>query len=138
MFERVLIAVDGSAHSERALQVAGELAELAGAEARVVHVREILLFPRSGEVSDEDRVEAAEVLERAAEKLRAAGVKVTTVLRTSVNGQVCREILDEADSWHATLLVLASRGLSDIAGIVIGSTAHKLLHLSHLPILVVR
>jgi nucleotide-binding universal stress UspA family protein len=35
-------------------------------------------------------------------------------------------------------MVLASRGLSDLAGLVIGSTTHKVLHLGHFPVLVVR
>ena len=42
MFSKVLLAVDGSAHSARAAEKAGELAQLAGSEVLVFHVREML------------------------------------------------------------------------------------------------
>jgi nucleotide-binding universal stress UspA family protein len=51
---------------------------------------------------------------------------------------VASQILEEGDEWGASVMVLASRGLSDLAGLVIGSTTHKVLHLGHFPVLVVR
>lgn len=45
MFEKVLVAIDGSPHSERALSAAQQLASLWGGEVRVVHVREVALVP---------------------------------------------------------------------------------------------
>ena len=59
-------------------------------------------------------------------------------LRTALTGHVATEILDEANEWGASVIVLASRGLTDLAGLVIGSTTHKVLHLGHIPVLVVR
>jgi len=46
--------------------------------------------------------------------------------------------LDEATESQASLIVIGSRGLSDLIGMVVGSTTHKVLHLGTLPVLVVR
>jgi len=59
-----------------------------------------------------------------------------------MSGHVAREILDEAEDEaedaHASTIVMGTRGLSDLGGIVIGSTTHKVLHLGKIPVLVVR
>lgn len=138
MFDKVLVAVDGSPHAVRALDATAELVSLAGGEARVVHVREVEIHSRSGEVAEETRDESGAVLDTALTTLKDKGVTATGVVRTSVNSHVVREVLDEAEEWGATVIVLASRGLSDLAGLVIGSTTHKILHLGSLPVLVVR
>ncbi len=138
MFDKVLIAVDGSTHAGRALEAGAELVSLAGGEARVVHVRDVEVHSRSGEIADENRDEASEIVDGALATLKEHGVAATGNVRTSLNSHVVREILDEADEWGATVVVMASRGLSDLVGLVIGSTTHKILHLGHLPVLVVR
>jgi nucleotide-binding universal stress UspA family protein len=51
---------------------------------------------------------------------------------------VAVEICDEAREVGATAIVSGSRGLTDLEGFIVGSTTHKLLHLSHLAVLVVR
>lgn len=138
MFEKVLIAVDNSPHAAHALEAGRELARLAGGETRVVHVREVMVYPRSGEISNEDTEHATNVVEEAVAQLKEAGLEASGTVRVAVNGHIARQILEEADEWGATVLVLASRGLTNLAGIVIGSTTHKVLHLGHLPLLVVR
>lgn len=138
MFEKVLVAVDGSSHAEKALKAGGELARLGDGEVRVLHVREVYMFPRGGDSSEEDRQQAADLVEGAVERLRVKGVKASGATRAAINGRVAREILDEAREWGATTLVMASRGLTDLSGIVLGSTTHKVLHLTDLPVLVVR
>jgi nucleotide-binding universal stress UspA family protein len=138
MFDKVLIAIDGSPHAAHALEAARELVSLSGGEARVVHVREVTVYTRTGALPDENRDEADKILSDALDTLKAAGVTATGTVRTQLNGPVVKEILDEADEWGASVIVVASRGLSDLAGLVIGSTTHKLLHLGRLPVIVVR
>ena len=59
-------------------------------------------------------------------------------MRNTIYGQAGREIVDAARAHDAGVIVMGSRGRSDLAGLVLGSTAHKVIHLSDLPVLVVR
>jgi nucleotide-binding universal stress UspA family protein len=57
---------------------------------------------------------------------------------TAMYGNATREILQLANEISADIIVMGSRGLSDFAGLVMGSVAHKVLHLARCPVLVVR
>lgn len=138
MFERILVATDGSAHSRRALAAAAELASRPGVDVRVVHVREFGFSGRAGEDEPEEATEAHRLLGEALEQLTASGVTPTSALRGARVGHVAREILKEADASAATVIVMGSRGHSDLEGLVLGSTTHKVLHLGGLPVVVVR
>lgn len=137
MFEKILVGVDGSAHSAAALNAARELASLSGGEVRVLNVREVSLS-RAGVMAAETPAEASEVVEEAVQKLTSDGVIATGAVRASVAGHVAAEILVEAKEFGATVIVLATRGLSDLAGLMVGSTTHKVLHLGRIPVLVVK
>jgi nucleotide-binding universal stress UspA family protein len=54
------------------------------------------------------------------------------------NGYAAREIVNDAIEVDADVIVMGSRGRGDIAGLLLGSTAHKVIHLSDRPVLVVR
>ena len=138
MFEKVLVAIDGSPQAEHALSAAQQLASVSGGEVRVVHVREVAFVGRAGAIPTEERAEAEKLVDSAVAELTKAGLKVTGALRGGRTGHVAAELLEEANEWGASVMVLASRGLSDLAGLVIGSTTHKVLHLGQLPVLVVR
>jgi nucleotide-binding universal stress UspA family protein len=49
-----------------------------------------------------------------------------------------RAILEHARDLDATLIVLGSRGLGALGGLLLGSVAHKIVQLSSCPVLVVR
>jgi nucleotide-binding universal stress UspA family protein len=139
VFERILVAVDGSAHSRRALGAAAELAGRPGAEVRVVHVREFGFSGRAGEDEPEAAALAHRLLEEAVQVLAGDGVTATSALRGARVGHVARGIFEEAEASRATVIVMGSRGHSDLEGLTLGSTAHKVLHLcATLPVLVVR
>jgi len=55
-----------------------------------------------------------------------------------VFGQAASEIVDLAKQHDVGIIVMGSRGRSDLAGLVLGSTAHKVIHLTDRPVLVVR
>jgi nucleotide-binding universal stress UspA family protein len=138
VFEIVLLATDASAEAERALAAARELAKVAGSEVRVLHVREAGSgFGRGAPLWGESPAEAVAIVEEAVAALQAEGVKASGAVRGSLSGLVAREILEEADEVHASLVMMGTRGLSDLAGLVVGSTTHKVLHLGNIPVLVV-
>ena len=47
-------------------------------------------------------------------------------------------IVDDAIEHDADVIVMGSRGRSDLAGFILGSTAHKVIHLTDRPVLIVR
>ena len=138
MYERLLVAVDHSDSSERVLAAAKDLATLSKGEVWVIHLREREVMPRTGLVPTESDDEAMAGVTAAVETLTAAGVKAHGVVDDTVFGHAARYIADAAREHDAGVIVMGSRGRSDLAGIVLGSTAHKVIHLSDRPVLVVR
>jgi len=138
MYEKVLVAIDRSENSNRALAAARELASLSDGEVRVLHLREPEVIPRMGLVADESPEEAHLWLESAVDELRNAGVKATGEVRNTIAGQAAREIVADAILHGAGVIVMGSRGRSDLTGLFLGSTAHKVIHLTDRPVLVVR
>jgi len=55
-----------------------------------------------------------------------------------VFGYAAREIVQDAKELDVDVIVMGSRGRGDLAGLVLGSTAHKVIHLTDRPVLVVR
>ena len=138
MFEHILTALDGSPHDTRTLAATKELAKLAGSQVRVVHVREGHFIGRAGFVPSEEPDDAVQVVDRAVADLVDAGVKATGTVRASISGLVVAEILAEAEECGASVIVMGTRGVNDLTGLLVGSTAHKVLHLGRLPVLVTR
>jgi nucleotide-binding universal stress UspA family protein len=139
MYDRLLLAVDHSDVAERAVNAAQEIASLSTGEVWVLHVQEKEVIGRGGGVvAIESSAEALSVAENAAQELDDAGIKAHYEVRSTIHGQAAREIVAAARAHDAGVIVMGSRGRSDLAGLVLGSTAHKVIHLSDRPVLVVR
>jgi nucleotide-binding universal stress UspA family protein len=138
MFDHILVALDGSGPSKKALETATSLARLTGGTVRVLHVREHGFAGRAGEVEFEGREEAHAIVDTAVAGLTAEGIEASGAVRGSLHGHVAREIVEEATQSGANLIVMSSRGHGELAELVLGSTTHKVLHLGTLPVLVVR
>jgi nucleotide-binding universal stress UspA family protein len=138
MYERILVAIDDSAVSERVLAAAGELAGLSKAKVWVLHLRERELSRLGGVESDESDSDATAAVNAAVKTLTEMGVDAQGELRGAVYGHAAREIVEDAKRHDVKVIVMGSRGRSDLAGLVLGSTAHKVIHLADRPVLVVR
>jgi nucleotide-binding universal stress UspA family protein len=138
MYERLLVAIDHSGSSERVLEAAKDLAVLSKGEIWVMHLREREVLPRTGLVPIESDDEATAGVEAAVEMLNKTGVKAYGQVDDAVFGHAARYIVEAADEHDAGVIVMGSRGRSDLAGLALGSTAHKVIHLSSRPVLVVR
>jgi nucleotide-binding universal stress UspA family protein len=142
MFERVLLAVDASDCSRRAVTTAAELAGKVGAEVIVLHVFEVAPVPLGVGVEPmvimpEAKDVAHELVAEAVAELRRAGVTARGEV-SDTRATTARQIVDGARSSGADLVVMGSRGPSDLGGLLLGSTAHKVIHLAECPVLVVR
>jgi nucleotide-binding universal stress UspA family protein len=137
MFERIVLAVDGSEPAQRALPVAADIASKYGSEVIAVHVLEQQLG-RGGPIAFETTEEATRVADDAARTLKDVGVSARAEARAALAGRAAQEIMDVAASEDAGLIVMGSRGMSDWQGLLIGSVAHKVVHLSSVPVLIIR
>jgi nucleotide-binding universal stress UspA family protein len=137
MYEKILAAIDESEIAGRVLAATRELASISGGEVWVIHVRERepSKFMSS---SAESGVEAEEIVNAAVQKLSTAGVMVHGQVAHTVYGYAAREIVSFAQRTGTGVIVMGSRGRGDLAGLLVGSTAHKVIHLADRPVLVVR
>ena len=139
MYEKILVAVDHSEISARALEAARGLASLSHGEVWVLHLREREVMGKTGLLtSTESSDEAGAAVTAAVEALIQAGIKAHGVVRDTVFGYTAREIVSDAAGLDADVIVMGTRGRGDLAGLVLGSTAHKVIHLADRPVLVVR
>ena len=139
MYDRILVAVDHSEMSDRAVRAARDLAVLSKGEVWVLHLREREMGAKTGALAiDETTDEANGQVAACVDVLTQAGVKAHGEVRNTIFGYAAREIVNEAIEVDADVIVMGSRGRGDIAGLLLGSTAHKVIHLSDRPVLVVR
>jgi nucleotide-binding universal stress UspA family protein len=139
MYDKILVALDHSQATARVLDAATALASLSQGEVWVLHLREResrgkAAMPTSGE----QRVAAEAFVTDAVQTLAQAGVKATPVVRDTLFGYAAREIVREAHEHNVGVIVMGSRGRGDLTGLLLGSTAHKVMHLTDRPVLVVR
>jgi len=139
MYEKILVAVDHSEISARVLDAARGLASLSHGEVWVLHLREREMMGKTGLMtSSESSDEATEAVATAVEALTQAGIKAHGVVRDTGFGYAAREIVGDAREHAADVIIMGTRGRGDLAGLVLGSTAHKVIHLADRPVLVVR
>jgi nucleotide-binding universal stress UspA family protein len=129
MFRRILLAVDGSAHAQAALWAVTAVASGPGAQVLVVTI------------CDHNRAAGAmlchELVEWTARRLQLDGVNAQGEVEPAAGDRPARAILRVAGRFRADLIVMGSRGLSDLAGLLIGSVTHDVLHNATIPVLVV-
>jgi len=140
MFKTILLAVDGSEHSEKAAELAAQLAIAGNDEIVVTHVTELLpsRYQVQPGLDDEFDKDAIELAKGYTADMEADGLKVRVELRHSQYGHIARIITNLADELDAGLIVMGSRGRSDLSALLLGSVAHKVLHLSRRPVLIAR
>jgi nucleotide-binding universal stress UspA family protein len=139
MYDKILVAVDHSEISDRAVLTARDLAVLSTGEVWVLHLREREVAVKTGvAMTAESADEANAAVSAAVEVLTEAGVKAHGDIRTTLFGYAAREIVDDAIEHDADVIVMGSRGRSDLVGFILGSTAHKVIHLTDRPVLIVK
>ena len=137
MFKVILWATDGSSGAERALQFAKGLAQANGARLIVVHVKELMVGRAGGYPLkvDEGQVQAA--ILKQVEDLKQEGFDATLQMASVAAGGAAHVIAEIADDAGADLIVAGTRGYGPLAGLLLGSVTHRLLHIAHCPVLVV-
>ena len=137
MLKKILVAIDASDHSKRAVEVATELAERLDGEVVVFHVEEKTMG-RGGVFGVETDADAHTLVDTVTKQLKDAGLSARGVIHPALHGHTAHAIVELADAEGVDLIVLGCRGLSDLAGIMLGSVTHKLLQIARTPVLVAR
>jgi nucleotide-binding universal stress UspA family protein len=139
MAQRIVVAVDGSVHAERALDTAIAWARCSGAQLVLVSVVPFHAVPFGGPQVvppiNEVEVEAhRKMLERLAEHAMKSGIPNTVT--ELLQGMVIDELLEFISQDPPSLLVVGSRGLSAAKRIILGSVSESLVHSAPCPVLV--
>ena len=125
----ILVPVDGSAHSDRAVRfVIGLYAKLAPVEMHVLHVTAPGAPAVTGEPARED-----DAFERARALLDAASIPY---VRANRQGYVAAEIIAYARAHHCQAIVMGTRGMGSTEDLL-GSIARQVIRLADVPITLV-
>lgn len=138
-FRTIMVAVDKSDQSDRAVLVARDLALSTGGTVHLVHIREheVVVGKSGGSFERETDEEAKSLLERELAVVRDGGVQVVADVRRGRLDQIASAIVHVADEISADLLVIGLRGPSVFSGLMLGGTAYKILHATKRPVLAV-
>lgn len=151
--KRIVVAVDGSVHSEKALDYAIKLAKALEAEMQIVHAVKHVEITRTivtqsfssraalsaDELYEGLKREASKWMEKYERKAKSAGVaKVTIRILAEAGKSEVQMITGHAHAVRADLIVTGSRGLGTFKRLVLGSVASGVVSHSLCPVFVVR
>jgi len=131
----IVVGYDGSACAREAMRVAIEIGKAYGEKVVIAFAYD--LNPVGGELHDYHaalKELATKRLTEATELAAGADVEIEAVIVEKAPAAGLVALADERD---ARVIVVGTRGESPIKGALLGSTPHKLLHLSDRPVLVV-
>lgn len=142
MFNKILVAIDGSKMSDKVLKVAIQFAKEQGAELTLIHVAKDLVIPPTMVVTDYEKILAEmrnagmALLGEAQHKLELEGVKAGVLFKQG--SSISRLIVQVAQEQQVNLIIIGSRGLGNIKGIMLGGVSQKVAQLSECPVLLVK
>jgi len=139
MFENILVAVDGSKHSDAAFDVALDIAQKYGSQLFVLHV-----FQGGTGVgtlvssTDEDvnRSIGQQVLNSYEETAKERGLQNVDILLQE--GDAAKRIMETANEIKCGLLILGSRGKGGFKDLLLGSVSHKVTNHADCPVLIAK
>lgn len=144
-YHQILVPVDGSPTSERALDEAIRLAQLSGARLQLVHVVDELGYVNGfeppmnyvNEIIPLMRVAGEKLLAHDQQKALDKGVNVDCVLIEEGPGRICDHVAEQARRAKADLIVVGSHGRRGIGRMLLGSDAEQIMRHAPVPVLVV-
>ena len=140
MFENILLAVDGSEHALNAARVASNLANAMNSQTLRIVVAYDTIPVHLGDPYMQNAIsarigETEEILQRAVQVVWAVSAQIYTEM---IEGNPAETILEVANTRDIDLIIMGSRGLGKLTGLLLGSTSQKVLSLARCPVLIVR
>lgn len=137
---KILVPVDGSAGSDKAVRVALTLAEGKDKEIILLNVQpsyntpNVKRFFTQEQISSYQEESSKEVLDRTLELTNEFHIPVRTIVRSGDPG---KEICEEAKESSVDFIVMGYRGLGTVKRAILGSVATHVLHETHCPVMIV-
>lgn len=140
MFDKILLAVDGSDHALHAARKAAELARnMKPQEFRIVTAFDTIPMyfgePNMQLAIDSRKTEAQEILDAAIKEVGSIPCEIHTEI---IEGNPAEAIINVAATRQSEIIVMGSRGLGMLAGLLLGSTSQKVVAHAPCPVLIVR
>lgn len=146
-FKGIVVAADGSEPAGRAVQAAARMAAAEGTPLYLLHVVRDMQFPQAlsrmaeverlvGSRQDVLNYVADKILKDARELAKKEGAK--NVETVTANGDPATQIIATANDKGADLIVMGTRGLSGVAGALLGSVSRKVSNMADQNVLIVR
>lgn len=146
MYKRILVPVDGSQTSTRALVAALQMARDSGGSVRLIHVIEELAqviaydpygaYP--GDLTKIMRDNGQKVLQQALDIAKSAGVPTDQRLVEAAGLRLADAVNKEVQTYGADLIVLGTHGRRGIGRVLLGSGAEQIIRAAQVPVLVIR
>lgn len=138
MFNRIIVAIDGSEHSNRALSCARELAERFGASLWLVHAypqtSDLRSYDQFGKLIAQRKRAGQSILDKARKILGEINCEIHEEL---LEGPEAEAILSVAEIQKVGLILIGTRGLGSLEGILLGSVSRKVTHHASCPVMLV-
>ncbi len=147
MLNNILVATDASPASNRAINFAADLAGKYGATLHLLYaVREMQLPPELKKMAEVEKIAGArsDVLDFVGKKIlddaqaRALKKGATKIKSTLERGDPATAIMRYGKRRKVDLIVLGTRGLGQVKGMLMGSVSRKVTNLSDISCLVIR
>jgi len=139
--KRLLVPVDGSQGASRALAHAIGRAREVKSEIHVLHVvppmsyDELRIYAERDDIATIRREANQRLLSSATEELKAAGVACVAHL---LDGDTAQTIVQFADAQGMDEIILGSRGMGALSGMMLGSVSSRVAHLARMPVTLVK
>jgi nucleotide-binding universal stress UspA family protein len=139
MFNKLLLAVDGSDHSLKAAELAGNLARMSGGTVQVItafeEVPSYLGEPNLSQAIAERTGEAQKIIDQATQDIgEIPGGCEAEIL----SGDPAETILRVIEFNDIDLVIMGTRGRGGIKSLLLGSQSHKVISAAPCPVLLVR
>ena len=142
MYKRILVPLDGSDTSNKALVAALQLARETGGRVRLLHTLDELDHLSGYEYGTDvlriAREQAGKVLDDAMAIAQAAGVPAERQLVDAPGVRLGDNVAGVAREWKADLIVLGTHGRRGIGRLLLGSGAEQIIRMAPIPVLVIR
>ncbi len=147
MIKKLLVAVDGSGHSMKAVDYAASIAAAMKAQVIILYVLKSHELPKGmAEYASVEHISGGNeaVLQRASNDLvdeakeRAAKGGATDIIGEVIDGPVARTVIARAGHHNVDVIVIGSRGMGNIEATLRGGVSHRVELLAKCPVLTVR
>ena len=142
VFKKILVPVDGSATSNKAVDFALRMAQDDQASVRLLHCIDetsfIDAYEYSGELIKQARQAGQQILQDGLTAAQKLGVKADILLLERAGQRLGNSVADASADWGADLIVVGSHGRRGIGRLLLGSGSEQILRTSPVPVLLVR